>query len=96
MCAWRIDKGRVPVAGCEDSREKIEAFLSELSIRKLNKIEILNNAFDVSFIFEDDMELHLFSFYTKEKKQWMLFTPENKTFIAGPGCEWSYHDSDKA
>jgi len=96
MCAWRIDKGRVPVAGCEDSREKIEASLSELSIRKLNKIEILNNAFDVAFIFEDDMELHLFSFYTKEKKQWMLFTPENKTFTAGPGCEWSYHDSDKA
>ena len=96
MCAWRIDKERVPVVGCEDSREKIEASLSELSIRTLKKVEILNNAFDAKFIFEGDMELYLFSFYTEEKKQWMLFTPENKTFSAGPGSQWSYHDSDKA
>ena len=95
MCAWRIDKEGVPIAGCEDSREKIEATLSELSIRKLKKVEILNNAFDVKFIFEDDMELHLFSFYTAENNQWMLFTPENKTFTAGPGCDWSYSDSDQ-
>lgn len=95
MCAWRIDKARMPVAGCEDSREKIEASLSELSIRKLKKVEILNNAFDAKFIFGEDMELHLFSFYTEESEQWMLFTPENKTFTAGPGIQWSYSDSDK-
>lgn len=96
MCAWRIDRGSVPIAGCEDSREKIEICLTELAKRELKEVIILNNAFDAKFIFEDDIELHLFSFYTQERDQWMLFTPEKKVFTAGPGCEWSYSDSDKS
>ncbi|MDE3045720.1 MAG: hypothetical protein KGJ02_03655 [Verrucomicrobiota bacterium] len=96
MCAWRIDKDKKPLAGCEDSKEKIEVSLSELASRKLKKVEILNNSFDAKLVFGEDMELYLFSFYTQDKEQWMLFTPENKTFTAGPGSEWSYHDSDKA
>jgi hypothetical protein len=96
MCAWRIDKEKKPFAGSEDSKEKIEDSLSELATRILKKVEILNNAFDAKLTFGEDMELYLFSSCTEDRKPWMLFTPENKTFTAGPGCEWSYHDSDKA
>lgn len=95
MCAWRIDKDKKPFAGSEDSREKIENCLSELANRTLKKVEILNTAFDTKFLFDEDIELYLFSFYTEDREQWMLFTPEEKVFKAGPGSEWSYHDSDK-
>jgi len=96
MCAWRIDKDKKPFVGCEDSREKIESSLSELANRNLEKIEILNDAFDVKLVFGEDVELHLFAFHTQDQRQWMLFTPEKKVFTAGPGSEWSYHDSNKA
>lgn len=95
MCAWRIDINKKPCAGSEDSREKIENYLSELAQKQLNEVIILNDAFDATLIFGNDIELHLFSFHTEEREQWKLFTPEKKVFIAGPGNEWSYQDSDK-
>lgn len=95
MCAWRVDKDKKPFAGSEDAREKMENCLLELANRTLKKAEILNDAFDTKLLFDEDVELYLFSFYT-DKEQWMLFTPDNKTFTAGPGCTWSYRDSDKA
>ena len=95
MCAWRIDMNKKPYAGSEDSREKIENCLSQIVERELRECIILNNAFDTKLVFGTDIELYLFSFHTEEEKQWMLFTPEKKVFVAGPGSEWSYHDSDK-
>jgi hypothetical protein len=95
MCAWRIDINKKPCAGSEDSREKIENCLSELVQRELNEVIILNDAFDATFIFGDNVELHLFSFYTQDQEQWLLFTPEKKVFKAGPSNEWSYKDSNK-
>ena len=95
MCAWRIDIHKKPCAGSEDSREKIEKCLSQIVERKLHEYILLNNAFDAKLVFGTDIELYLFSFHTEEKKQWMLFTPEKKVFVAGPGNEWPYHDSEK-
>lgn len=93
MCAWRIDINKKPCAGSEDSREKIEKCLTELTQRELTKVIILNDAFDAKLVFGEDVELYLFSFYTEEREQWMFFTPGNKVFTAGPGSEWSYEDS---
>lgn len=91
MCAWRIDKDKKPLVGSNDTREKIENALCELKDKNLESVEILNHAFDTKLIFGNDIELFLFSFYTQDDyEQWMLFTPERKTFTAGPGSQWSY------
>jgi hypothetical protein len=95
MCAWRIDIDKKPCAGSEDSREKIGNCLTKLAQGELNEVVVLNNAFDLKLVFGKDIELRLFSFYTEDRTQWMLFTPEKKVFTAGPCDEWSYHDSDK-
>jgi len=95
MCAWRIDINKKPCAGSEDSREKIKDCLSQIVERELSECIILNNAFDAKLVFGTDIELYLFSFHTEEEKQWLLFTPEKKVFVAGPNSEWSYHDSDQ-
>ena len=93
MCAWRIDKEQIPSVGFEDTREKIATFLLELQNRTLTNVNILNQAFDTRLVF-GDMEVHLFSFHTTDQKQWMLFTPEKKVFVAGPKNSWSYNSSD--
>jgi hypothetical protein len=96
MCAWRIDVNKKPYAGSEDSREKIENSLSYIIEKELSDCFIMNNAFDAKLTFGGDIELHLFSFYTELEKQWMLFTPEKKVFVAGPGNQWSYNDADRS
>lgn len=93
MCAWRFDKNKKPFIGSEDSREKIEKSLIELANKKLTQVEIFNDSFDSTLVFED-IELHLFATHTYKKEQWMLFTPEKKVFTAGPGSEWSFEESD--
>ena len=95
MCAWRIDKDQIPSTGFNDPREKIETFLLELQKRSLTEVNILNQAFDTKLVFGNDMELHLFAFHTDDQRQWMLFTPDQKVFVAGPKINWSYESSDK-
>jgi hypothetical protein len=96
MCAWRIDKNNKPFIGSNDSRDLIEQHLPVLEGKELKKVVILNKAFDANLLFGDEYQLHLFSFQVTDDEQWRLYTPENKTFIAGPGIEWSYRDSDKS
>jgi hypothetical protein len=95
MCAWRIDKNNKPFIGSNDARDLIKQHLRALEKKELKKVIILNEAFDANLVFGDEYQLHLFSFQVTDDEQWMLFTPEEKVFTAGPGNEWSYHDSDK-
>ena len=95
MCAWRIDENNKPFIGSNDSRDLIEQKLRLLEDKELMKVIILNEAFDANLLFEGGYKLLLFSFQVTDDEQWMLFTPEQKTFTAGPGSEWSYSDSNK-
>jgi hypothetical protein len=93
MCAWRIDKNGKPFVGSNNTREMIREKLCEMQGAELKRAIILNDAFDARFAFGNEFELHLFSYRVTSDKQWKLYTPENKTFIAGPGIEWSYVNS---
>ncbi|NGX32166.1 MAG: hypothetical protein K1060chlam4_00207 [Candidatus Anoxychlamydiales bacterium] len=96
MCSWRIDEKLKPIAGCEDSRNTIERALKKIENEKLMSIEILTLAYDMQIKFENEITINLFSIYTEkesEAEQWMLFTPENKVFSAGPGEIVTYEDA---
>ncbi len=93
MCAWRIDQNQKPFVGSNDTQELIREKLREMQGKALISATILNDAFDAKFSFSDGFELHLFSYQVTDHEQWMLFVPERKTFIAGPGTEWSYISS---
>lgn len=95
MCAWRIDKNGIPLIGCEDTRTKIEKSLVDLVNKPLLSVKILNNAFDLILKFEDDIEMYLFSFYTEDSDQWVLFNPDNSSFCAGSGGIWHYENPSK-
>lgn len=89
MCAWRIDLGKKPLIGSDDDRETIEKVLSEIELKALSQVAILNDAFDVTFTFGEDIQFHLFSYSVQDDhEQWMFFTPGDHVFTAGPGVEW--------
>ncbi len=92
LCVWRIDNKQIPVIGWGETKEKMVSALKELESRELKKAEILNDAFDVNLFFGDDIELHIFSYFTEKYAHWRLATSEKKVFVAGPGSTWSYRD----
>jgi len=99
MCSWRIDEKSMPLAGCEDSRKTIEKALKKIENKKLINIDVLSNAYDMKLEFENSITFFLFSIYTEkssEAEQWMLFTPDKKVLLAGPGKILQYIESGKS
>lgn len=90
QCTWQIDQNGRMLIHSESPKSAIESALSNLTNKTFNSFSLLNDFFDADLKFED-MTLRLL--HTKDGEQWMLFTPENKTLVAGPGTQWDYRDS---
>ncbi len=90
QCAWQIDQNGMRLIHSESPKAAIESVLFNLTNRTFTSFSLLNDFFDAELKFED-MTLRLL--HTKDGEQWMLFTPENKTLVAGPGTQWDYRDS---
>lgn len=95
MCAWRLEQNNKPIIGANDERELISEHISVLAGKALTDVTINNDSFDTVLQFEDNFQLLLFSFGVKDDEQWMLYTPQKKTFTAGPGTNWEYEDSSQ-
>ncbi|OGN63859.1 MAG: hypothetical protein A3E80_03060 [Chlamydiae bacterium RIFCSPHIGHO2_12_FULL_49_9] len=90
QCAWQVDQNGAILVHSESPKAEIESVLFNLANKTFTSFNLLNDFFDVELKFED-MTFRLL--HTKEGEQWMLFTPENKTLVAGPGAQWDYRDS---
>ena len=98
LCSWRIDTENMTLAASEDSMERIDAALAQIQGKAIKSISITNFALDAVFEFEGGIFVRSFSIYTDESEDsehWILYAPEKKAFIAGPGKTWSYVPSDK-
>jgi hypothetical protein len=97
MCAWRINKGYIPIIGSCDSRERIEKALKVLKDKRLIKYEILDKALDTKFYFEDDLSITLFdeSVEDADSEHWMLYTPDRNVLCIGPGDKIGYEPASK-
>jgi len=93
MSAWRLNQNKEPILGSGDEMDVINQKLPILEGKKFISGKIVNNSFDCHFEFEGNISLNLFSFYIADSRQWMLFTPQKKTFVAGPGSTWAFEDS---
>lgn len=94
MCNWRIDCYDNGLIGSGDDRDSIQQKLSEWQDVILRGFSVINSSFDAVLEFDQGYAIRLFSHKTIGNIQWKLFTPQNYTFIAGPGDEWSYRSSD--
>lgn len=90
QCTWQVDQNGMTLVHSESPKLAIESVFFNLANKKFTLFCLLNDFFDAELKFED-MTLRLL--HTKDGEQWMLFTPENKTFVAGPGSQWDYRDS---
>ncbi|HLB52238.1 MAG TPA: hypothetical protein VJK48_00830 [Chlamydiales bacterium] len=90
QCAWQIDQNGMVLIHSKSPKEAIDSVLFSLTNKIFTSFSLLNDFFDAELKFED-MTLKLL--HSKDGEQWMLFTPENKTFVAGPGTKWDYRDS---
>ena len=95
MCVWRIERNHRPIIAAGDQKDLIRSRLRILENKKLQRVTIINDAFDAELEFEESCRLLLFSFLVDDCEQWLLYTPGKKVFVAGPGKEWSYENSSE-
>jgi hypothetical protein len=97
MCSWTLETADELLATSDDDSAIIEAALKLLENKKLLKVEVLNDTYNMKFEFEEGIILSLFSDNTEDDNvQWRLFTPDRKVLVAGPNQKISYHDSSSA
>lgn len=90
-CKWQIDQDGEKLVDSESPKEAIESTLYYLTNKTLTSFKLLNDFYDAELNFEN---MPFKTFHTKEGEQWMLFSPENKTFVSGPLSHWEYRNSD--
>lgn len=89
LCSWRIERGDSFLVGCEDERSKIESVIKEIENKVLLKFDISFPSLDAVLEFEDEIYLSTFSIISEDDEgggqHWMLFMPNDKVLVAGPG-----------
>lgn len=83
-CSWRIQQLGKVLACSEDERSRIIDSVKCLENLSLLKIELIRDGFDTVFKFDNDVILYLFTIYSEEYENWMLYTPQ-AVYIIGPG-----------
>lgn len=86
MAFWKFEHHGILFFDCDDKRETIVESLKKIENKKLLNFNILSDQFDTVFRFEDEIDLYLMANNEEDdNEQWMLFTPDGKTLVAGPG-----------
>jgi hypothetical protein len=100
--AWRLQTETQVITSCEDARDKLTVKIRALLGRALLAAEIAAPVLDTTLTFEGGLALRLFATYSRPylnsrlHNHWMLFTPNGKALVIGPGSEWSYDNQDEA
>ncbi len=96
MCKWELKMENEILVSSEDDKKRIQKALTKLENKKLMRIELLNDAYDMNLMFENEIILHLISDNSEEdNEQWELFTPEKRVLIAGSLSHLSYNYSSQ-
>ncbi|MGH2769528.1 MAG: hypothetical protein ACRDJF_03275, partial [Actinomycetota bacterium] len=81
------------IAASEDPRPKIETAIQRLEGLTIHSIELFLPALDTVFLFNKRVALRLFPVFSEEYEHWMVFTPDARVLVIGPGARWSYHQA---
>ena len=77
------------MVGCEDDRSKIESIIKEIENKTLMNFDVLFPSLDAVLQFENEIVSGLFSVISEDdeggSQHWMLFMPNEKVLVAGPG-----------
>jgi len=97
LCNWRIEKDDYFIVGSEDTKEKLIEGVKKIEGRKLISFEICPQTLDLLLTFESNLLLRSFSVISdvegEDKPHWMLYMPDNRVLVAGPGNRWVIEES---
>ncbi len=93
MHGGRLEEGNSVLASSEDPRPKLELAVKRMEGLTLDFVEVLPPAWDIVFMFSEQVILRLFSIYSKEYEHWMLYTPDGNVLCVRPGSSWSYESN---
>jgi len=101
-CAWRIQKGGVPITGSSESNHQggplVEGLLNILN-KSIDKIEIVDECGDLALDF-DDVLLKIFcsntghendDYCVQHESNWVLFHRGKAWIEVERGCKWVVH-----
>lgn len=93
-CGWYLEKPDGVFIGCQDPRDIIKQEITTLEGHILEVVVISATAFETNFVFDRGYVLHTFPLnFIDPCKHWILFTPQEKVLVLGPGMNWSYESS---
>lgn len=90
LCAWRIERDNILLAGSSDEEPHLEAVLKELEGKTLISVDLFQPLWDTLFSFEGGFSLHTFSVSSEGEVHWLLFFSDGHVLNIGPGTSWSY------
>jgi hypothetical protein len=94
MCGWRLEKQNQFIAGCEDSRKKLEKDVKLMEGLAIKSIEILPYFGDTTIYFDQEVILRLFAIYSQDDEIWQLFTPDGNVLSIQTCNIWSVQPSN--
>ncbi len=85
-CGWRIDENGLGLVGSDDERNRMRETISTLNERTLLAFDVAPSL-EASLRFDHNLELRLFPtrVASTEVEQWLLWQPDGKVIVAGPG-----------
>jgi hypothetical protein len=92
-CAWRLERGQEVLAASQDPRPTLRLALRPIEGMAVDSITMSPPAGDTVIGFDGGYILRLFTEYSKQNESWMLFMPEGKVLVVGPGSSWTFEDS---
>lgn len=93
LCSWRIERDGYFLVGSEDSKNKMIESVKQIDGCQLESFQIHPETLDAVLSFDNKLILRLFSVISddvenEDSQHWMLYMPNNKILVAGPGNRW--------
>jgi hypothetical protein len=90
--AWRWETDQEILMSSEDPPATLRETVPRLNSRTVTAVRVESPSLSARFDFDDGSRLRTFTIRTLAEdatEHWMMFLPDNRVFVAGPGGHWS-------
>jgi hypothetical protein len=90
--AWRLDRAGAILAASEDDRDSLDSAVKVIDGRSVTAVSVSGASHDITLHFDDALALQTFAIYSKDYEHWMLYLPNEKVLVMGPGTDMVLKD----
>lgn len=99
QAAWRWETADRILAASEDPRDVLARSVTGMNSLVLTAVRVEFPSMSARFDFDNGSRLRTFTIHTRpgqDMEHWMMFLPDSRVFVAGPGGEWSLDPANAA